>query len=444
MVTLVNRAKVATATTGTGTLTLGSAEGGYQTFADAGVVDTDIVRYVIEDGTDWEIGTGTYSAGTLTRTVSESSNADAALNLTGSAVVYISATAEDIPPVLELYAENPSSPTAPSATGTNAVAIGEGAVASGQNAVAFANSIASGFNSFAGAGDSSVGSGARASYSVALGYQSKAQSNFQVMLGQAQGGIGANNAAAIGWAYASGTDSFAAAIANNTASYGATGLNSIAMGYQAKASGTFTTSIGYGTQATSGNAMSFGRSSLATGSLSLALGYQANASAERSVAIGSNAKAEIKGKLAYAAYDFGNSTTYSQTGIYTLLSDTTDATPEALTTNKSAASTDNQVILPNNSAYGFTGIIVARENSASTNDFAVWEIKGGAVRGATAATTELGTYNINKISESAGAANWSIALSADTTNGAVAITVTGEVAHNIRWVATIKTAEVTY
>ena len=95
MVTLVNRAKVSTATTGTGTVILGTAESGYQAFADAGVVDTDVVRYVIEDGTAWEIGTGTYSAGTLTRTVSESSNADAALNLTGSAVVYVSATAAD-------------------------------------------------------------------------------------------------------------------------------------------------------------------------------------------------------------------------------------------------------------------------------------------------------------------------------------------------------------
>ena len=98
MVTLVNRAKVATATTGTGTITLGSAESGYQSFADAGVVDADVVRYVIEDGTDWEIGTGTYTASgtTLSRTVSESSNADAALNLTGSAVVYVSATSADV------------------------------------------------------------------------------------------------------------------------------------------------------------------------------------------------------------------------------------------------------------------------------------------------------------------------------------------------------------
>jgi hypothetical protein len=97
MVTLVNRAKVATSTTGTGTISLGSAESGYQTFADAGVTDGQVVRYVIEDGTDWEIGTGTYTASgaTLSRTVAESSNADAALNLTGSAVVYVSATDAD-------------------------------------------------------------------------------------------------------------------------------------------------------------------------------------------------------------------------------------------------------------------------------------------------------------------------------------------------------------
>ena len=97
MTKLVNRAKMSTATTGTGTITLGSAESGYQSFADAGVVDGDVVRYVIEDGAAWEIGTGTYTASgtTLTRTVDESSNADAALNLTGSAVVYVSATDAD-------------------------------------------------------------------------------------------------------------------------------------------------------------------------------------------------------------------------------------------------------------------------------------------------------------------------------------------------------------
>jgi len=98
MAKLVNRAKMTTATTGTGTLTLGSAVDGYQTFAAAGVADADVVRYVIEDGDDWEIGTGTYTASgtTLSRTVIESTNSDAALDLTGNAVVYVSAAAEDV------------------------------------------------------------------------------------------------------------------------------------------------------------------------------------------------------------------------------------------------------------------------------------------------------------------------------------------------------------
>ncbi len=98
MAVLKNRAKMSTSTTGTGTITLGSAESGYQSFADAGVANADVVRYVIEDGSNFEIGTGTYtSSGTLlSRTVSESSNSNNAINLSGSATVFIGATAEDI------------------------------------------------------------------------------------------------------------------------------------------------------------------------------------------------------------------------------------------------------------------------------------------------------------------------------------------------------------
>lgn len=97
MVKLVNRAKMTTSTTGTGTITLGSASDGYQTFAAAGVSNGDTVRYTIEDGNAWEIGTGTYTASgtTLSRTVTESSNSDNALNLSGSAVVFVTAAAQD-------------------------------------------------------------------------------------------------------------------------------------------------------------------------------------------------------------------------------------------------------------------------------------------------------------------------------------------------------------
>ena len=103
MVRLVNRAKMTTATTGTGTLMLGSAADGFQSFAAAGVISGDQVRYVIEDGNAWEIGTGSYSSAgpSLTRNPSESSAGGSAIALSGEATVFLTVTAADLDAKLE-------------------------------------------------------------------------------------------------------------------------------------------------------------------------------------------------------------------------------------------------------------------------------------------------------------------------------------------------------
>ena len=97
MTKLANRAKMSISSTGMGNVTLNAAEVGYQTFAQAGIVDSDSIRYIIEDGTAWEIGTGlmSSSATVMARTVEESSNSNNALNLTSSAKVLIGVTADD-------------------------------------------------------------------------------------------------------------------------------------------------------------------------------------------------------------------------------------------------------------------------------------------------------------------------------------------------------------
>ena len=99
MTKFANRAKMSISSTGTGDVTLNAAaSAGFQTFAQSGVVDADQIRYIIEDGTAWEIGIGlmSSSATVMSRTVEESSNSGNPLNLTSAAKVLIGVTASDI------------------------------------------------------------------------------------------------------------------------------------------------------------------------------------------------------------------------------------------------------------------------------------------------------------------------------------------------------------
>jgi len=130
-----------------------------------------------------------------------------------------------------------------------------------------------------------------------------------------------------------------------------------------------------------------------------------------------------------------------QYSIINLGVDTTDATQVALRSKSNAAGTDNQLTIPVNSAYLFTGTVIA--NVTSGGNTHAWEFKGAMKRGGSNVSL-IGTPSINNVAYDSGASAWSIALAADTTNQALAVCVTGQASTSIRWVATLNTTELTY
>jgi hypothetical protein len=107
---LKDRVKETTTTSGTGTVTLAGVTSGFQSFSVVG--DGNTTYYAIENGNNWEVGVGTYTASgtTLSRdTILESSNAGSAISLSGTSTVFCtypaerSVNTEDIGVSIEAY-----------------------------------------------------------------------------------------------------------------------------------------------------------------------------------------------------------------------------------------------------------------------------------------------------------------------------------------------------
>ena len=153
----------------------------------------------------------------------------------------------------------------------------------------------------------------------------------------------------------------------------------------------------------------------------------------------------IQGNTVFAACSnpIADASGTSQTGLLVLATQTTDATATALRSNISAAGTTNQVILPNNSAYFFRGEVISGVTGGG--DTKGWTIEGVIKRGANAASTALvGTPTVTSSFADAGASTWTIAVTADTTNGGLRVTFTGQASTTIRTVCSIRTCEMTF
>jgi hypothetical protein len=271
--------------------------------------------------------------------------------------------------------------------------------------------------------------------SLAIGARTTAGATNSTAMGESSGSAGATTATgagamALGGSYASGTDSFAAGVANNTSSYGAKGTNSLAVGKTSLSSGFYSTAIG--------------RNSVASGNGSLCIctddgsGYTISATGGGSVAIGSGNKSIQFGKYTYGSGRI-SAEGDAQAGKLVLRMDSTSAV--ALTSNYAAAGTTNQLVLQSTQAVVIQGTLIGRLYAGGTNQIAAYNITGAAtydgttITGTGLALTLIGTDSIGLTAAPTIAVN--------STYKSVTITSGYKTASTIRWVATLNTTEVT-
>jgi len=300
------------------------------------------------------------------------------------------------------------------------------------------------------------------SNACAFGVSSQATATSSVAFGDGAIATG-TSAVAIGTSRATTQDSVAIAITNNTTTYGAKTSIAIAIGYMNISSGLGATTAGggvntatldyasvlggYGNSATGVySTVLGGTGSTASGSYSgVVSGFINLASGAYSAVIGgAYGVASVAGKVAFPSVS--NAAGAYQSCKMTLFGSTSSATPLTIKSDLNVAGTINQLVLSNYSSMTVRGQVIAqRKGSESTTSSAGWKFDAVIRRGANAASTALvAAVTPTLISADADAAAWTIAVTADTTNGALAVTVTGEAAKNIRWVCTLESTETIY
>jgi len=143
--------------------------------------------------------------------------------------------------------------------------------------------------------------------------------------------------------------------------------------------------------------------------------------------------ASLHGQMAYASGDFANSGD-AQTSIFVLRNQTSDATPTALYLDGSS----QRLSIASGRTLTFDILVVARSNAAASAGYqlrGVIENNGGT-------TSFIGTPSVTTLGEDVAA--WDVSVVADDTNDALAIQVTGAASTTIRWVATVRTVEVSW
>ena len=223
-----------------------------------------------------------------------------------------------------------------------------------------------------------------------------------------------------------------------------TGTTQVASGANAVIAGGLRNTASGSTAAVTG-----GQANVASGSWSAIGGGQSNAANGSFSWTPGGQQADARsafGKGVWSAGQFAAAGD-AQAGEQVLRRQTTDATQTRITADNAAPGTANSLPLPNNGTYLARLLVVARQvagTAGTAGDSAAWEVSALVKRGATAAATVLvggGGAALTPSLNDAAAAAWRLAVAADTTNGGLALSGTGEANKTVNWVARIASVE---
>ena len=195
--------------------------------------------------------------------------------------------------------------------------------------------------------------------------------------------------------------------------------------------------VGYASNGSSGGtAVGYGAVAIANGA---ALGYNASANnKDAAVAVGAYSKAQRYREMVKSG-DFAT-TTLQQWSVVNWYATTSNVTPTEILLGGTAA---QYCVLLNNSAIMFDIQIIAGVTGAGNTSS--WTIRGAIKRGANAASTVLvGTPTVTVTGQDAGASAWAVAATADTTNGSLKLSVTGQASTTINWNAIATLSELRF
>lgn len=367
-----------------------------------------------------------------TQTSAPGASSLAVLGPTGTPALAVEMTVPELPP--ELW-EVGSGATSVQQVATNAVASGVGSHATNYATATGVGSHAEAYGTAEGEASHAEGQG------TASAYGSHAEGG-----GESSG----NYSHAEGWSTATGEYSHAEGGAEATGeSSHAEGEYSEAVGKASHVEGTATYAEGaYSHAEGSGSctdttaiaAHAEGEDSVATGPASHAEGTSW-AVGEASHSEGINSKARQTGGHAGAAGSFGNDFGSAQATRYVLRCVTTNATPtEAwITGNVYNYAGDERLLVPLNTLFSFKIVVAAATEHLAQG--AGYEF-AGVIKNAGGTTALVGDITKDVLAEDDPA--WDCNVTADNTNDALIVTVTGKAATTIRWVAVCYAAEVAF